>query len=201
MITQLAYLQWIYDYDRQFKRKDMACWGVTFQDGPPVTGKEAWEIFEDFHKNQCALCGGKGTLFLDHCHESDLIRAYLCPSCNSQEGRGGNMGFDVYRRFYPTKLLNIELEYSTYSSWSHNYYNTNKFMTKEARDSKNWSEERCLQVYSQYLWGRVTLRWMNEYDFKRFLNRVNEIITRGVRQIDESQYELIRKKMDPFSLL
>lgn len=198
-MRQLAYLEWIFDINRQFKNKELACWGGG--DGPPATGAEAFEILDDFHKDQCAICGMKGKLVLDHCHESDLVRAYLCNGCNTQEGKGGNMAFSIYRRFYPTKLLNIEIHYTDYSSWGSAYYDPDKFMTKEAKQINKWSDDRCLKVYADYLWGKINLRWMSEYEFRRFLSRTNEIITRGIRQIDESQYERIREKMDPFSSL
>jgi len=177
-MRQLAYLEWIFDTDRQFKNWEFACWGQW--DSPPTTGDEAFDILDDFQKGHCAMCGGKTDLVLDHCHESDLIRARLCTSCNVQEGRGGNTAFAIYRRFYPTKLLNIEIHYSDYSSWGQTHYGEDKFITKESKQIDKWSDDRCLRVYADYLVGRINLRWMPEYEFKKFLRRTNEIIIKDI---------------------
>ena len=180
-MRQLSYLEWIFDLDRQFKNREFALWGQG--DDKPATGNEAFDILDDFHKGQCAMCGGRGDLVLDHCHESDLVRAYLCTSCNVQEGRGGNTSFAIYRRFYPTKLLNIELHYSDYSSWGNTLYNEDKFMTKESKQFDGWSDDRCLKVYADYLVGRVNLRWMPDHEFRRFLRRATELLTADIDQL------------------
>ena len=36
---------------------------------------------------RCALCGFRDRLVEDHCHDSGLVRGYLCKSCNTTEGR------------------------------------------------------------------------------------------------------------------
>lgn len=173
-MTQPAYLEWIYDPKREFKGKESAIWGNW--NTAPTTGQEAFEMLDDFHQGQCAMCGRTklDNLVLDHCHESDLIRGYLCTSCNVQEGHGGHMAYAIYRRFYPTKLLNIELHYGRSSGYE--YYGRINFMTKESKQVRKWSEEKCLEVYAEYLNWRVNLHWMSEYDFREFLERANRII-------------------------
>lgn len=191
-----AYLEWIFDIDRQFKNKEFAIWGHS--DCPPITDKEAFEILDDFHKEQCAICGRKDELVLDHCHESDLIRAYLCNGCNTREGKGGGTDFSIYRRFYPTKLLNLEIHYSDYSSFGYVHWDPNRFMTKEMKQVSQWSDDRCLQVYRDYLFGRINLRWMQESELRAFLRRANEIIIKYVKENNETAYKQIYEKMNPF---
>lgn len=57
-------------------------WSVP--DGLPP-GSEALYVWQD---GRCALCGKKGRLVEDHCHESGNIRGLLCRSCNVGEGAG-----------------------------------------------------------------------------------------------------------------
>lgn len=197
-MTKLAYFEWIFDMNRQFRNKESVYWGNW--DSPPVTGNEAFDILDEFHQDQCAICGCKGGLVLDHCHESDLVRAYLCKSCNVQEGKGGGLPFSIYRRFCPAALLNIEIHYSDYSHFGHTYWDPNKFMTKEAKQVNQWSDDRCLQVYRDYLYWRVDLQWMSKREFREFLRRVNEIIIKSIQQVDEPLYEQIREKMNPFQM-
>lgn len=44
--------------------------------------------FRRWHDGQCAMCGN-GTLVLDHCHDTGIVRGYLCRACNRQECEGG----------------------------------------------------------------------------------------------------------------
>lgn len=38
----------------------------------------------------CECCGKKATLFLDHCHTTDVFRGWLCDHCNNGIGRLGD---------------------------------------------------------------------------------------------------------------
>jgi hypothetical protein len=34
----------------------------------------------------CAICGADGPLAVDHCHETKVVRGYLCRGCNTALG-------------------------------------------------------------------------------------------------------------------
>ncbi len=44
--------------------------------------------FED--GEHCEMCGRARRLVLDHCHDTGLLRGWLCQSCNVMEGRSGD---------------------------------------------------------------------------------------------------------------
>lgn len=54
----------------------------------------------DWQNDRCAVCGKSNVtrrLVLDHCHLTGLVRGYLCSSCNSQEGWGGDAEWGAWR--------------------------------------------------------------------------------------------------------
>ena len=77
-----------------------ACW-----DWPAVVATSS-EEFVDWHKGRCAVCGDDGRrLVVDHCHDTGLVRGYLCRSCNVLEGTGTNDIFEDYRLRPPAVIL------------------------------------------------------------------------------------------------
>jgi hypothetical protein len=69
----------------------------------------------DWQQGRCAICSkpekyGVAGMVLDHDHETDLIRGYLCGVCNSAEGHSTADGRIInYRRRPPAVLLGIRL--------------------------------------------------------------------------------------------
>lgn len=47
----------------------------------------------DWQDRRCAVCGQRGDLVRDHCHDTGLVRGLLCRSCNVCEGFS-SPGFD-----------------------------------------------------------------------------------------------------------
>lgn len=42
------------------------------------------------HDGGCWICGARGKLFVDHCHESREVRGLLCMECNTGLGKLGD---------------------------------------------------------------------------------------------------------------
>lgn len=65
------------------------------------------ERFHRFHDQRCAICGRQsdGTHVQDHDHVSGQVRGYLCPSCNTAEGKSVHILFAWYRLWHPAAIL------------------------------------------------------------------------------------------------
>jgi len=46
---------------------------------------------------RCGLCGFRGQLVEDHCHDTGKVRGMICKSCNTTEGRGNGHNMDQWR--------------------------------------------------------------------------------------------------------
>lgn len=58
---------------------------------PGVSPMRAWQ------DGRCALCGFRDrSLVEDHCHDTGLVRGYLCRSCNVTEGKS-DYNFEQWR--------------------------------------------------------------------------------------------------------
>jgi len=42
--------------------------------------------FRDAHSHRCGICSATKILYVDHNHETGVLRGLLCPSCNSAIG-------------------------------------------------------------------------------------------------------------------
>ena len=59
--------------------------------------------------------------YLDHSHQTGLVRGWLCHGCNTGEGFGGVPGgrFERYRERNPASILGIEIRYySPFGGWA-----------------------------------------------------------------------------------
>ncbi len=62
--------------------------------GSPLTNAERQQLFRDRHKGtrrsavtgECSICHNVTSLVIDHCHDSGLVRGFICHSCNSMLG-------------------------------------------------------------------------------------------------------------------
>jgi hypothetical protein len=111
----------------------VACWSwpVTGEDleraveargctDPEQAYRLAWKLLADWQARRCAVCGAREDRYLDHSHETGLVRGWLCRSCNISEGfadvRGGQ--FERYRERNPASILGIEIRYrNPFPSW------------------------------------------------------------------------------------
>lgn len=65
-----------------------------------------------FHSGRCGVCGRTlARLVVDHDHWSNLVRGFLCHSCNPSEV-GSRTVFDAYRRRHPAAILKCRIVYS-----------------------------------------------------------------------------------------
>src|SRR5690348_5664603 len=83
----------------------------------PIEDEVRWRLMQHFQKGRCAVCTfspqrGPG-LVIDHHHESDFIRGFLCRSCNTQEGFGGGPVFDMYRERHPAMICGVWSRYTS----------------------------------------------------------------------------------------
>jgi hypothetical protein len=69
----------------------------------------AAERFIAFHRNLCAMCGvAPLEIITDHDHATGLVRGYLCPGCNTAEGKPGRLSAAIvagYRERHPSAIL------------------------------------------------------------------------------------------------
>jgi Recombination endonuclease VII len=80
-------------------------------------------LLDDWQDGRCAACGGRGSgaEYLDHDHETGLIRGYLCRFCNGKEAGDYEPGgrFDRYRSRNPAIILGISVPYwSPFTGWA-----------------------------------------------------------------------------------
>lgn len=81
---------------------------------PPLTNDGTLEALAAWQDGRCAICDHRGTLRLDHDHDTGLVRGWLCSSCNITESRYSSvtdLRFTAYRANPPTAVLGIELRY------------------------------------------------------------------------------------------
>lgn len=48
--------------------------------------QEYVDLLREQQRGKCALCESSGTLYIDHSHETGVVRGLLCPGCNTMIG-------------------------------------------------------------------------------------------------------------------
>jgi hypothetical protein len=73
----------------------------------------AWDLLVDWQARRCAICGSRDDRYLDHSHETGLVRGWLCHGCNIGEGLSHIPGgqFERYREKNPATILGIKIRY------------------------------------------------------------------------------------------
>jgi hypothetical protein len=67
-----------------------------------------------WQRDRCAICGatyGPGELRVDHDHNTDAVRGYLCAHCNATEALSASPVFERYRQRPPTAILGLQGRY------------------------------------------------------------------------------------------
>lgn len=81
----------------------------------PYSDQEVrWFLMAKMNDNRCAICGRRCLrLRKDHCHETGLVRGWLCPSCNTSEGCNGSSEgiYAKYRAIHPALMCGVREEY------------------------------------------------------------------------------------------
>jgi hypothetical protein len=74
----------------------------------------------EWQDDRCAVCGTKrGSLMVDHDHETALVRGLLCGTCNTREGMGRQGAFAAYRQNPPAAILGVrEVYYSPLTGYA-----------------------------------------------------------------------------------
>lgn len=83
------------------------------------TGRPS-QVLADWQRGRCALCGTThGQLVKDHCHQTHLVRGWLCQPCNTSEGMAAaRPPFLAYRMRPPAVIVGITEPYDTpYGGW------------------------------------------------------------------------------------
>ena len=97
---------------------DPACWNWDVPEAPldndPIVYLRLWQA------GHCGFCGkfmvDNNGYYLDHDHDTNLVRGFLCTSCNTEEGFSKSKGtdkFNKYRQRPPAAMLGLEVKYST----------------------------------------------------------------------------------------
>jgi hypothetical protein len=63
----------------------------------------------EWQDERCAICGAESQLYLDHDHDTGLVRGWLCHVCNTREEYGGR--WERYRNRAPAQILGLEIRY------------------------------------------------------------------------------------------
>ena len=82
--------------------------------------RAAWWLLVDWQAGRCAICGGRKD-FLDHSHQTGMVRGWLCHGCNIGEGFGDYPGgrFERYREKNPASILRLAIRYhSPFTGWA-----------------------------------------------------------------------------------
>ena len=91
-----------------------ACWSWPIPTLRDVADATVVQIVE-FQAGRCGMCARQmARLLVDHDHWSNLVRGFLCHSCNPSEG-GDHAAFDAYRRRHPAAMLGCRIEYTAWS--------------------------------------------------------------------------------------
>ena len=91
-----------------------ACWSWPLPDVYAFRDTRAAEAFLRWWNRLCAVCEADSSLVLDHDHETEWIRGYICQSCNGLEAYADDDAdvFGRYRIRNPASMLGVRVAYS-----------------------------------------------------------------------------------------
>ncbi len=162
---QPAYLQW----DRNHERLS--------ENALLLEGSEGLSALWDWQENRCAMCGFEDDKIVkDHCHESGLIRGLLCTGCNLEESRRNDIRWQIYRKFPPTKLVNVKVFYSEMSSfWSQSDFSKEEINTPwwESDPKKSYETLDCFCDFQR------SLDWMDKNQFRKLIKTAMKFAKEG----------------------
>lgn len=93
-------------------------WGLPYADDIRIAESidsriAQMEVLCNWQDGRCAFCGCPGPFVEDHDHYTWETRAFLCHSCNTQEGfaQSNDVDWAVYRNAFPARLLGLNICY------------------------------------------------------------------------------------------
>lgn len=91
-----------------------SCRAWTVPEGPIPDYLSAIDALRRWQGGACAMCSARrGSLVVDHCHKSGLVRGLLCTSCNTAEAFSSAPAFAACRSRPPAVMLQVEEQYGS----------------------------------------------------------------------------------------
>lgn len=91
-----------------------SCHAWAVPEGPIPEHLSPTEALRRWQGGACAMCSARGgSLVVDHCHKTGLVRGLLCRSCNAAEPHSSAPAFAAYRARPPAVMLQVEEQYGS----------------------------------------------------------------------------------------
>ncbi len=92
----------------------LSCHAWAVPDEPIPAHLSPTDALRRWQAGACAMCSARrGSLVVDHCHETGFVRGLLCRSCNSAEPHSTAPSFAAYRSRSPAVMLQVEEQYGS----------------------------------------------------------------------------------------
>ena len=152
---------------------------------PILTGEDAYSLLRKWQDYRCAMCGIEGeSLVLDHCHETGLVRGFLCNGCNMTEGREGedHHYWSIYRKVPPAKILKIKIYYNEFGR---SPYPRQSQIDKNIIDTDidEWGNQLCYELIRGFCDYRISLDWASS-------SQMRLLVRNAIMHIKEQNHKI-----------